>query len=86
MTSSSMVRVRSKSQTSSADVISLEDMNFDASPETLAQQLSVSYDEATHQTSSPWPHPLMRHRTFLLLMVTMTSRLIQKVFCQAERF
>ena len=26
-------------------------MNFDASPETLAQQFSVSYDEATHQTS-----------------------------------
>ena len=26
-------------------------MNFDASPEALAQQFSVSYDEATHQTS-----------------------------------
>ena len=70
---------------SSADVISLEDMNFDASPEALAQQFSVSYDEAKID------QPLRRHihsqaQTLLFLMVTTTSRLIQKVFCQAERF
>ena len=62
-------------------MISLE-TRLDASPEALAQQFSVSYDEATHQTSLSVATSTHEAQDFLVLMVTTTLRLIQKIFCQ----